>query len=164
MRKLYSIAWIWFRKVDTSQSGYGNFREQSMKETTRRRITVTSSLNEMSTNQLIGRWWGGGGDVIPPAPTHFYRSLLEIFKDNVNVFPPPRIFASWTMQKLILPMKAKIIEGELVKQLSYEYIPNSFHYLPIVSLVFWKKKCLMSTYCEEYSISRGGKKLRYYWL
>jgi hypothetical protein len=63
----------------------------SMKETSRRRITVTSSLNEISTDQLRNRVVTGGG--ITPIP--FYSRLLDgIFKDDVNVFPPPRIFPS----------------------------------------------------------------------
>jgi hypothetical protein len=45
-----------------------------MKEAPRRRITVTSSLEEISTDPL-------------------QHSLGHIFKDHA-VFPPPRLFAS----------------------------------------------------------------------
>jgi hypothetical protein len=51
-----------------------------MKETPKRGMTVTSSLNEMSTDQLghrIGVGGGGGGGVTPPASTPFYSSLLD---------------------------------------------------------------------------------------
>ncbi len=83
-----------------------------------RRVTVTSSLKEMPTNQLgyrariCKRLWspgidsarlgidgsgrGGGGDVIPPPPRPFlWQASEQIFKDDVNDFPPPRIIASW---------------------------------------------------------------------
>ncbi len=52
-----------------------------MKEILRRRLTVTSSLNEISTDQLEG------GGVIPPALIPSYSRLLgQIFKDDVNGF------------------------------------------------------------------------------
>ncbi len=54
-----------------------------MKETRRTKITVTSSLYEISTDQLG-----------PPALTPFYKGSWEVIKDDVNSFAPPRIFAS----------------------------------------------------------------------
>jgi|688.fasta_scaffold1174815_1 hypothetical protein len=67
-----------------------------MKETPRRRLTVTLSLNEMSTDPLENRgWvrgeasgWVRGGGLTPPVHALFYSKLLDFF-------PPPRIFASW---------------------------------------------------------------------
>jgi hypothetical protein len=53
-----------------------------MKETLRRRITVTSSLNEICTEHLITGLVGGGGvGVTPPAPP-----LFTFFLDDVNGF------------------------------------------------------------------------------
>jgi hypothetical protein len=49
-----------------------------MKETHRRRITVTSSLNQISTDQL-----GNGGGGLRPTPSE------QIFKDVVNGFSSP---------------------------------------------------------------------------
>jgi hypothetical protein len=58
-----------------------------MKETPRRRITVRSSLNEISANQLGG--WGG---VTPSAPTPFYSRarICKPFKEPRNQFPACR--------------------------------------------------------------------------
>jgi hypothetical protein len=53
-----------------------------MKETQRRRMTITSSFRAISTDQLAS--WGyrvvvrGEGGVIPPAPIFFSSRLLEI--------------------------------------------------------------------------------------
>jgi hypothetical protein len=59
-----------------------------MKETPRRRITVTSSLKEIYSNQR-------SGGVTPPAPTHFYSRLLDRYlKTTWSVFPPFRTFSS----------------------------------------------------------------------
>jgi hypothetical protein len=55
-----------------------------MKETHRRRITVTSSLNQISTDQL-GKWGGGGS---PPHP-FLQQAFGQIFKDVVNGFSSP---------------------------------------------------------------------------
>ncbi len=53
-----------------------------MKKISRRRMTGTSSLNEISTDQLGKRMGGkrrggGGRGVITPAPTPFCSRLLE---------------------------------------------------------------------------------------
>jgi hypothetical protein len=57
-----------------------------MKETPRRRITVTSSLNEISTNH--GWIEGDEGGIAPSVPTPFYSRLLDRYlKDDVNGFP-----------------------------------------------------------------------------
>jgi hypothetical protein len=48
-----------------------------MKKSPRRRITVTSSLNVKSTDQLGSRMVVRGGGVTPPAPTPFYIRLLD---------------------------------------------------------------------------------------
>jgi hypothetical protein len=62
-----------------------------MKETHKRRITVTSSLNQISTDQLGN---GGGGGVLRPTP--FYSRLLDwYFKTSWTVFLHPHIFFSW---------------------------------------------------------------------
>jgi hypothetical protein len=58
-----------------------------MKETPRRRIKVTSSLNGISTDR---RWCGEGGSDFSAAPT----PLGQIFQDDVKTFPPTRIFSS----------------------------------------------------------------------
>jgi hypothetical protein len=56
----------YIRKVDA------RLKRKIIKETPRRRITVTSSFNEISTDTL-GR--GEGGSVTPP--THFCSRLLD---------------------------------------------------------------------------------------
>ncbi len=57
-----------------------------MKETPRR-ITATSSSNEISTDQLGNRVLVKGIGVTPPAHTPFYKRFLgQIFKDDVNGF------------------------------------------------------------------------------
>ncbi len=70
---------------------------QLIKETPRRRITVTSSSNEMSTDQLTNTcrcWWGGGGEgfLLSPQPlsiggfwTHIWRRR-ERFSSQSNEF------------------------------------------------------------------------------
>jgi hypothetical protein len=61
----------------------------------RRIITVTSSLNEISTDQLVSRVVLGGGGVTPNAPSLniVQHASRHIFKDDMNDFPPSRIFA-----------------------------------------------------------------------
>jgi hypothetical protein len=60
-----------------------------MKETPRRRITVTSSLFDISRIS----WEIGRGRRYSARP--FYKQISgQIFKDDVKVFPPSRIFAS----------------------------------------------------------------------
>jgi hypothetical protein len=46
-------------------------RVKTMKETSRRRINVTSSLNEIFTDQLGNRVAARGGGITLPAPTPF---------------------------------------------------------------------------------------------
>ncbi len=59
----------------------------------RRRITVTSSLNEISTDQLGNRvmvkggWGGGGVGVNPAAYISLQQAFGQIFKDDVSGFP-----------------------------------------------------------------------------
>jgi hypothetical protein len=56
---------------------------------TRRRITVTSSLNEISTSQLRK-----GESRQSACPTTFCKQFLDsYFKATCTDFPPPRIFA-----------------------------------------------------------------------
>jgi hypothetical protein len=56
-----------------------------MEETTRRKITVTSSLDEIATDQLgIGCFFGWGGTL--PAPTLLNQAFVQKFKDGVNGF------------------------------------------------------------------------------
>ncbi len=59
-------------------------------DTPRWRILVTSSLNEISTDQHGQR----GEGVIPPTSTPFNRRLLDILKTTWTVFLPPQIFTS----------------------------------------------------------------------
>jgi hypothetical protein len=57
-----------------------------MKKTRMVRITVTSSLNEISTDRWK-RWWGGGGcGRCYYARTHpsLHQASEQIFKDDVN--------------------------------------------------------------------------------
>jgi hypothetical protein len=56
-----------------------------MTETPKSKLTVTSSLNEISRNQIGNRGeGGGGGGVTQLAPTPFYvlQASREIFKDK----------------------------------------------------------------------------------
>jgi hypothetical protein len=48
-----------------------------LKETPRRRITVTSSLNKISTDQLENRVVVRGGGVTPPASIHASGQLYK---------------------------------------------------------------------------------------
>jgi hypothetical protein len=54
----------------------------------RRRMTVTSSLNEISTDQLGIRVVVREGGVTPPTPMHSFlqQASGQIFKDDVNGF------------------------------------------------------------------------------
>jgi hypothetical protein len=55
----------------------------------RRRITVTSSLNEISTDQLGNiLWWWGEEDISPPTRHHPFlkKASGQIFKDDGNGF------------------------------------------------------------------------------
>jgi hypothetical protein len=66
-----------------------------MKETTRRRITVTSSSNEISTDHAGGEKGGNEGEgVTLSTPPPFYSKLhIIMIKDDVNGFPSiPDIF------------------------------------------------------------------------
>jgi hypothetical protein len=71
-----------------------------VKKTTRKRIAVTSSLNNISTDHLGNMMVGyGGGVTPPPPPIPFYSWLLDRFfyrrREHWAVFPTPRIFALW---------------------------------------------------------------------
>ncbi len=54
-----------------------------MSETPRRRITVRSSLNEISTDQLGNRSVVRGG-ATPPTSTPFYSFGIYVFIDDTN--------------------------------------------------------------------------------
>ncbi len=60
-----------------------------MKKTPRRRITVTSSLNEIFTDQLGNRVVKREGGGVTPHPFLQQAFLFsgQLFKDNVNDFP-----------------------------------------------------------------------------
>ncbi len=77
------LDWCWafdlFASVDAHL-----WKDRAMKETPRRRITVKSSLNEMSTDQL-------GVGIGQHAATY----CNPFFKTTWMVFLTPRIFASW---------------------------------------------------------------------
>ncbi len=71
-----------------------------LKETPSSRTPVTSSLNEISTVS----WEMGGGEggktffrALHPHP-FLLQASRQTFKDDVNGFSPPRIFASWVLQ------------------------------------------------------------------
>ncbi len=66
------IAGAWYKKWKCAY----------LKESPRWRLTVTSPLNEIFTDHL-----GNGVGV--------KQTSGQIFKADVNVCPPPRIFASW---------------------------------------------------------------------
>jgi hypothetical protein len=53
---------------------------------TLRRITVTSSFNEISTDQLGKRIVLRGKGFTPSTPNPFYSRLLDRLKDDVNGF------------------------------------------------------------------------------
>jgi hypothetical protein len=59
-----------------------------MRELSRRRRTVTSSLNEIFTDQLGNRVVVGGGGALlrPPPPLSIAGFSRRIFKDDVNGF------------------------------------------------------------------------------
>ena len=84
-----------FGDHETGQAGTSGPRLAYTKETSRRIITVTSSLNEISTDQLVSRVVLGGGGVTPNAPSLniVQHASRHIFKDDMNDFPPSRIFA-----------------------------------------------------------------------
>jgi hypothetical protein len=58
-----------------------------MKETPMRRITATSSLNEISTDQLGNRLGMRGECVTPPVPHPFLQQASgQLFEDDVDGF------------------------------------------------------------------------------
>jgi hypothetical protein len=59
-------------------------------------LTVTSSFNDISTDQLGFKVVLLGVEGVTP-PTPFHSRLLDRYVDDVNVFPPSRIFASWLL-------------------------------------------------------------------
>jgi hypothetical protein len=66
-----------------------------MKETLRRRITVTSSLSEISTDQL-GKMSGGEGRRCYSAHPTLYNTLLDRYlQTTCTGFPSTSEFASW---------------------------------------------------------------------
>jgi hypothetical protein len=69
----------------TTKEGTGNVEEE---------VTVPSSLNEISRDLQLRKMRGGGGrcDVTPPAPLLSTAASGQIFKDDMTVFSPPRIF------------------------------------------------------------------------
>jgi hypothetical protein len=59
-------------------------------------MTITSSFNIISTDQLRNRVVG---EVLLLSPHHsLQKASGQIFKDDVKGFPPPLIFASWSMR------------------------------------------------------------------
>jgi hypothetical protein len=66
-----------------------------MKETKRRRITVTSSLNNILGS--AGKIWQGRRNSAVPTPFYIKKASDRYLKDNVNSFPPsqflPGIFS-----------------------------------------------------------------------
>ncbi len=103
---VYTFAWNHFQRLSLillRRSSSGIFTRQPFCDlfqqpqhegkTPRRRITLTSSLNELSRiSWEIGRGWGGRRYSAP-----FYSSLLGRYcKTTWTVFPPPRIFVSWS--------------------------------------------------------------------
>ncbi len=76
-----------------------------MKETIRRRITDTSSLNYISVDQLRNRI-GMMEEGVNPIQSILQHSSVRIFKDDVNGFsstPAPRISATGTAFSTSLP-------------------------------------------------------------
>jgi hypothetical protein len=66
-------------------------REGNIKEN-----NVRSSLNEMSTDQLGNRQVVRGSRHFSDHHQPFFRQVYgQIFKDDMNGFPPSGIFASW---------------------------------------------------------------------
>jgi hypothetical protein len=63
---------------------YNNDLFKYMKDTPRRRVTVMSSLNEISTDQLRNRMVVWVGCVISSVPAGFCIGI----KNDINVFPP----------------------------------------------------------------------------
>jgi hypothetical protein len=57
-----------------------------MEETPRRRIRLTSSFNEIFTDQLEHRVHGVEGRGAHPL---LQQTSGQIFKDDIKVFPPP---------------------------------------------------------------------------
>ncbi len=80
----------------------------TVKETPWRRISVTSSLKEISMDHWkIEWWWGGSRHSAFPYP-FLQQSSGQIIKDDVNGFPSPRIFASWLLPKKILEKERRL--------------------------------------------------------
>ncbi len=81
-----------------------------MKKTPRRRITVTSSLNEISTDQL-----GNGmvrGSSFRPHPC-LQEASRHIFEDDVNGFFSQRFLMSPLRHSFVLVPKSSIIVAKL---------------------------------------------------
>jgi hypothetical protein len=92
---LYNISpYGFWQVIDTTPSSF----LRRMKETPRRRIAVTSSLNELPTDQLGNRVFiGDGGDgVTPSAPSLLHQESGQMYKDDVHGFSPAVIIASQT--------------------------------------------------------------------
>ncbi len=60
-----------------------------MEEAPTRRVTVTSSLNEISRDHLGDRVVEKGGGVSARSQPFLQQASGQIFKDDVNGFPPP---------------------------------------------------------------------------
>jgi hypothetical protein len=92
---MYIINWFVFRFLLTNLLQYSHPRkfigtpwDFFMKETSRRRITVYVVYKSLINWEMGG---GGWGRISPSAPVPFGHK----FKDDVKVFPPPRMSASW---------------------------------------------------------------------
>ncbi len=99
--KILSMSHVWFVfncKMTTSPVMVLLGQKLYMKETPRRWITVTSSLNQISTDQLGNRVVKKGGRRYSARPHPFLQQdflfLDSFLKTTWTVFPPPRIFAS----------------------------------------------------------------------
>jgi hypothetical protein len=81
-----------------------------MKETQRRRRTVTSSFNKISTYQLEGRVVVRGGCVTPRGPNLFEQQLLDRYlKTTWTIFPHSRFFfASCPSLPILRPYNSSI--------------------------------------------------------
>jgi hypothetical protein len=109
-----------------------------MNETPRRRITVTSSLIEISRDQL-GNMKDGcdGGRRYSATPIPFYSMVSgQIYKDDMN-FPLPRIFAS-CLPLILAPPR-------LLLYVMTFFLISSLPFLTVTLLPRWPHSVLISS-------------------
>ncbi len=105
-----------------------------MKEVARRKITVTSSFNEIPTDQLGNRVGRGGRRYSTSLHSFLQQAAEQIFKDDVNGFLPPRIFVSFLLHRTrCLDTVEKKLKNKVIKIISifkagYAYIRSIFCY------------------------------------